>query len=686
MTPVNLRILLIGAGLALVAAPFVAMLRGPAVAQTLTVASDNPVFIDLRTPAPSRTMAATALLRKAVARGKVRIIVGLGMALRADHTLADEESVTQIAMLHAEQRKVAARVGVAARDVTLFDYIPFVSMWVNAGQLRRLLSDPSIVNIQEELPGRAGLDQSAPFIKADQVWQQQFKGLGFVIAVLDTGIDKSHRMLKNKVVSEACYATNNPAQGILSLCPGRATESTAVDSALPCIGALDPCWHGTHVAGIAAGKAAKRTPTTTLTGIAPAAKLISIKVFSRQDNVAVTFDSDWIRGLERVYALRKTYRIAAVTLSFGSGRFTGPCDRQNPAATKIIRQLRAVRIAVIAAAMNDGYDNATAEPACISEAIAVGATLHTENTLADFSNHAPWVRLLAPGSGIVSARMGGGFRAGDGTSMAAPHVAGAFALLRNMAKTSTVDDIAAALECTGPLVTRSGVSRPRIDVLAAKAYLLNPPATGLDFGFDTGAPGWVSNVGNWKAFGGYYSIGNFQAGYKVASVATCNEGQDITAENIRRVGSTNLTDPQGILFKAQFATASGQPTILSGYAAVFSRSGAASIRRYDDFDLINATGGVTTLCKGTAHFAGAGSDETLEVQTRGGVHTLLMNGTKVCTVRDSTYGTGSAGIFGYLATNDSTNGLSVGRFTIEPVERVPNAPAADLITAEEPPV
>jgi subtilisin family serine protease len=653
-----------------------------AVARPGDAPSDNAVFIDMQAAAPIRAAATDALLRKAQARGQVRVIVGLSVAVQADDALTETQVVEQITRLRAAQNTLAARAGIAPSDVTPFNSIPFVSVWATAAQLRRLAADPEVVTIQEDVPGRAGLNKSAPFIKANKVWRQKFRGNGFTIAILDTGVDKTHPMLAGaKVVSEACYSTNNSGQGISSLCPHAADESHAAGSGLNCPLSMKPCWHGTHVAGIAAGAAVQDSATKTLTGIAPAAKLISIKVFSAQGSAAVTFGTDWIRGLERVYALRNKYKIAAVNLSFGSGKFTGPCDSRNPAATKIIHRLRAAGIAVIAASMNDSYDNATGEPACISETIAVGATLHTKNILAAYSNHASWVRLLAPGSGIVSAKPGGSFRAASGTSMAAAHVAGAFALLRDVYGKSTIDDIAAALECTGPLVTRSGIAKPRIDVLAAKDYLLNPPATVLDFSFDAGAPGWISNVGNWKAFGGYLSIGNFQAGYKVASVATCNEGQDITAANVHRAGTTNLTDPQGILFKAQFAAASGQSTILSGYAAVFSRSGAASIQRYDNFDLVNATGGVTTLCTGSAHFAGSGY-ETLEVQTRGGVHKFLMNGAKICTARDTTYGTGSAGVFGYLATSDASNALGVDRFTIAPVEQTPKAPTK---TVAEPP-
>jgi subtilisin family serine protease len=674
MTPLNLRAVLIGAlfiGAATVIA-FASQTSAPASRSHAPPPAQYAVFVDMGATASSRAAAADALLRKARARGQVRIIAGLGLTLQADDTLSAAQSAEQTIRLHAAQNAAALRAGVAPRYVTQFDTIPFVSMWVTAVQLNRLLADPSIVNIQEDVPGKAGLNKSAPFINANKVWKQNFKGNGFAIAILDTGIDKTHPMLDGgKIVSEACYSTNNAGQGISSLCPGAAGHSTAVGSGVNCPSNLDPCWHGTHVAGIAAGKAVKKNASTTLIGIAPAAKLISIQVFSAQGGAAVTFDSDWIRGLERVYALRKTYKIAAVNLSFGSGKFTGPCDTQNPAAKKIIQKLRKVRIAVIAASMNDGYDDATEEPACISEVISVGATLHTANTLATYSNNAPWVRLLAPGSGIVSAQAGGGFVAETGTSMAAAHVAGAFALMRDVYAKATVDDISAALECTGPLVTRAGLARPRIDVLAAKAYLLSPPTSTFTSNFTSEPPpGWVSVLGLWHAQSNRYQVFDNNAGYKLAVTLNCNESADITAQDLWRVGPPSNSDVQGVLFKTQVVNSNA----ISGYFAGYDRTGNAVIRRYDDFDLVDQTGQVTDLCNGTAVLNGDNFNNVL-VSTRGGTHTLSINGTTICTATDRTYGTGFAGVLGYFGISSNMNGLAFDSFSIVPMEVVPPASA-----------
>jgi subtilisin family serine protease len=623
---------------------------------------DRPVVIDASQSAAARSAAEAALLRRAAAQGAVRVIVK--MAAGPASSGADVNGTA----LRDAQDALARRAGIAAAAVTHFETIPFVAFWTTPAQLKRLLRDPAVSHVQEDVPGHAVLNKSAPFIHAPFLWRAGFKGDGYAIAVLDTGVDKTHPMLTGKVVAEACYSTNDAASHISSLCRGGQDHARGPGTGVNCSLSLTPCWHGTHIAAIAAGASALNG-STPMSGIAPGASVISIQVFSQQGNKVVTYAADWIRGLERVYALRTTYKIAAVNLSFGAGLYDGLCDSQNLAAAAMIRRLREAGIPTVVASGNDKLDGKTEAPACVTNAIAVGATLHTTNKLAPFSDNAPWVRLLAPGVGIVSAQAGGGFRVYSGTSAAAAHVSGAFAALRSVRDKSTIDDIAAALECSGPLVTRANLNKPRIDLSKAHAYLLFPPRTALSFTFDgsSSAAGWLSLLGNWQPFGGAYQPFENSAGNKVAVLPNCNEGENITAANMWRVGP----DPdalQGVIFKAQFSGADA--TIMSGYLAAYDRSGNATILRLDSLDLAGSSWTPVILCSGTATLSGSNFN-TVEVDTRGGDHTLLINGKEVCKATDRTYGTGFAGVLGQIKTSGPTNGLSVDAFGIVPVEKVP---------------
>ena len=302
-------------------------------------------------------------------------------------------------------------------------------------------------------------------------------------------------MLAGKVVSEACYSTTVPGQST-SLCPGGASSSTAVGSGVNCSTSISGCEHGTHVASIAVGKSAIVTGVA-IAGVARGAKLIPVKVFSRFDSPAdcfpetapciLSFFSDQIRGLERVYALRiraarsdqapplhrQQFKIASANVSIGGGQFSSDCDSSLPAYKAIVDNLRAAKIATAIASGNDSFDGFVNEPGCISTAVTVGSTTKADE-VSFFSNHASLVELMAPGSDILAAVPGGGLAFLSGTSMATPHVAGAWAILKQAKSTASVSEILEALACTGVPVSRAGTTKPRIDVLAALNVLRSP--------------------------------------------------------------------------------------------------------------------------------------------------------------------------------------------------------------------
>jgi titin len=132
--------------------------------------------------------------------------------------------------------------------------------------------------------------------------------------------------------------------------------------------------------------------------------------------------------------------------------------------------LRSVNIATVVASGNESTKDAISSPGCISTAISVGATFDTSDTVAGYSNSSSILNLLAPGSGITSAVPGGGYGTWSGTSMATPHVAGAWAVLKQKAPTASVTEILNALASTGVSVTdTNGIAKPRIKIDAALA-------------------------------------------------------------------------------------------------------------------------------------------------------------------------------------------------------------------------
>ncbi|HEU5320354.1 MAG TPA: S8 family serine peptidase, partial [Methylomirabilota bacterium] len=339
-----------------------------------------------------------------------------------------------------------------------------------------------VVRVHLDRPARPFLAQSAVIVEATQAWAAALDGTGFAIAVLDTGIQSAHPFLAGKVVAGACFTDD--------ACPGGA--STQPGDGEPCgFDALE-CAHGTHVAGVAAGRGA------TFSGVARGASLISVRIASRSDDFlvcggappcAVFFDSDQIAALEHVFDLRTTFDIAAVNMSLGGEGFPRPCDTDplKPA----VDQLRSVGIATIAASGNEGLNAELGTPACISTVVSVGA-VSKAGAVASFSNSAGFLSLLAPGVSITTSHTGGGFAIATGTSMAAPHVAGAWAIMKQADPAASVDTVLAALRASGVPVRdpRNDVTTPAIRIFRALGQVDDPDlAVTLVTGPLTVAPG-----------------------------------------------------------------------------------------------------------------------------------------------------------------------------------------------------
>ena len=417
-------------------------------------------------------------LRAAAQRsGTVRVIVGLRVPFAPAMSLSIAEARQQdgeiAAATTAVSQRFAAAIARAPERARTYANVPFLALDVTPAELDRLGTDPDVISITPDMVLTTKLMESATLVRAPETWAAGYTGRGQTIAVIDTGVDKHHPFLSGKVVSEACY-TNRA-------CPGGSSSSTASGSARPC--SASNCDHGTHVAGIVAG----HLPSG-LSGIAPDARIIAIQVFTPVSAAkSLTSMSDVLRGMERVYALRGSYNIAAVNMSLGTEEtYSSSCDRFLPAMAAMVDQLKAAGIATVISSGNAGVSNGISMPACMSGAVSVGSVSDQDwgicsfagvapaptatDMVACYSNASSMLSLLAPGSYITSSIPNGYFAGFHGTSMAAPHVAGAFALLRERATGASVKTVLDALRSTGKRVTdyrNSRITTPRIDVKAA---------------------------------------------------------------------------------------------------------------------------------------------------------------------------------------------------------------------------
>lgn len=409
-------------------------------------------------PQSPKALAASSILPALEAQGSVRVIVGV-----------------------RDSAKV--RLGHAKSLVKSFASMPFHVMRVSdPAELDALAADPDVLSIEPDVLAPPSLAESTTLIGAKTAWASGYTGEGWAVAVLDTGVMKTHAHLAGKVIAEACYSTTDASNGSSSLCPGGVSSTTASGAAANC--SIGGCDHGTHVAAIAASSNA------THGGVAKGASVIAVQVFSQFSSqtlcgssspCVLAYSSDWIEGLERVLAMAQSgTKIAAVNLSLGGGMNTSACDANYPAIKTAIDNLAAAGIATVVAAGNDGYTNAVGFPGCISSAITVGATTKSD-AVASYSNASSMIDVFAPGSSISAAVTSSTSAVGgkSGTSMASPHVAGAFALMRQANPSLTVAQGLAALQGTGTAISdgRAGgsVTKPRIAVGAAISSMSVPP-------------------------------------------------------------------------------------------------------------------------------------------------------------------------------------------------------------------
>lgn len=365
--------------------------------------------------------------------------------------------------------------GRKARKIRIFNNPQLMSMDVSRAELSRMLDDPELLVFENRW--------HKPFLadSVAQVYPSQttsgLDGSGWAVAILDTGVNKNHAFFSGKIIeaAEACFSNDNNSgalPGGESLCPAGAGSATGSGAGVNCSESLTGCDHGTKMAGIVAGS------NMSMKGVAPGIGLIPVQVYSGSTDETVcggaantpcigALTTDIIRALEYVHSIRTSHQIAAVNISLGTlDTFEGFCDAQPEKAA--IDDLRAVGIATVAASGNAGESNKMASPACVSSAVAVAATNDADDQPWAGNNRSSALDFFAPGVSVSTSTLPvSAFSSETGTSVAAPHVAGGWAILKE-AGASGVSQIENLFKSTGVLVTQGGnVSKKRINITQA---------------------------------------------------------------------------------------------------------------------------------------------------------------------------------------------------------------------------
>ncbi|MER7755512.1 type VII secretion-associated serine protease mycosin [Kitasatospora sp. NPDC097643] len=235
----------------------------------------------------------------------------------------------------------------------------------------------------------------------DELWQGgRTRGAGVTVAVIDTGVDDRNPQLADKVVDGGNLLVNRETK--------QKVEGTAKD---------DPVGHGTKVAGIIA---ARRSDRTGFVGLAPDATILSIRQNDSEGNGDV---STLVQAINTaVQAKARVINISQDVRGAGSAGFGG-----YPELKAAVQAAEDNNVVVVASTGNDGKEGDT-YPGAFPTVLAVGAS-DRNNERAPFSQYGSFVKVAAPGVDMLSTVPRGGQCVDNGTSFAAPYVAGLAALL-----------------------------------------------------------------------------------------------------------------------------------------------------------------------------------------------------------------------------------------------------------------
>lgn len=348
----------------------------------------------------------------------------------------------------AWQESLAERLGADFTVQQTYENLPMLAGTLHGGAaLDRALAGRRVLDVVAVQEYEAFDVESLALMNQPAAAAAGFRGQGIGVAVLDTGADFTHADLG------ACTAAGAAGCRVVY-----AADFAAQDNA------RDVGGHGTNVSAIVAKTA-------------PGANILALDVFGSGGTASSTHI---IAAIDWVISNKDAYNIRVINMSLGGGSSTTECSTDIFATA--VAAARTAGISSIVATGNNAFTNKIASPACVPAAVRVGAVYDTNlggmgwssctdsSTAADkvtcFSNSASFIHLLAPGAMATA----GGYTMG-GTSMAAPHAAGAFAVAAAAYPTDTPEQLLARVQATGDLVTdhRNGVTTPRVDIEALVA-------------------------------------------------------------------------------------------------------------------------------------------------------------------------------------------------------------------------
>ena len=366
-------------------------------------------------------------------------------------------------------RDNALRLGLDGENIKQ-DFGMRVSAFITRSELEELEGNPFVESIDAVRYFHKTLQDAVIIMNVTDARNLQYgddnlTGSMRSVCIIDTGVNYTHPSLGG------CFGNNDPSSsckviGGYDYC---ADDSVcATEDAYP----MDVDGHGTHVSGIVAASEG-------IEGVAIDSRIVMIKAGNSSGSFAIP---DVISAIDWCVANASKFNISVISMSLGGGAYSTYCDGDWSGIAASVNNAIAHNIAVVASSGNDGSSTEIGSPACIQNVTPVGSTTKVDE-ISSFSNRNSLVKLFATGSSINSTCVLGdagevnGYCSKDGTSMSAPMVAGAIAVLSQFLNLServmTPSQIENVFYNNGKNISEFGNNYTRINLHAALFSLDN---------------------------------------------------------------------------------------------------------------------------------------------------------------------------------------------------------------------